>query len=79
MKIDSNTVALVSGGASGLGEATLRRLVAAGAKAVIVDLDADKGQAVAEELGDGVVYAQTNVTDADSVAAAVAVSVRAKA
>ena len=56
MNIDPNTVALVTGGASGLGEATIRALVSAGAKAVIVDLNAERGQALAEELGDGVVF-----------------------
>lgn len=71
MQIDSNTVALVTGGASGLGEATIRALVGAGAKAVIVDLNAEKGEALAAELGDGVVFAETNVSDAGQVQAAV--------
>ena len=74
MDITHDTVALVTGGASGLGEATVRRLVAAGARAVIVDLNAKRGEALAAELGDGVRFAETNVTDADSVAAAVAVA-----
>ena len=43
MKIDG-AVAVVTGGASGLGEATVRRLTAAGARAVIVDRDAKKGE-----------------------------------
>ncbi len=66
-----NAVALVTGGASGLGEATVRRLVAAGAKAVIVDLNDERGQALAEELGEGVVYVKTNVADPAAVDAAV--------
>lgn len=66
-----NAVALVTGGASGLGEATLRRLVAAGAKAVIVDLNDARGQALADELGEGVVYVKTNVADPAAVDAAV--------
>lgn len=66
-----DTVALVTGGASGLGEATVRRLVEAGARAVIVDLNAERGEALADELGDGVVFAETNVTDAAQVSAAV--------
>ena len=45
--------ALVAGGASGLGEATVRRLHADGAQVVIADLNEDKGRALAEELGDG--------------------------
>ena len=44
--------ALISGGASGLGEATTRRLHAAGAAIVIADLNAEKGKALAAELGD---------------------------
>lgn len=70
MKIE-NTVALVTGGASGLGEATLRALVAKGAKAVIVDMNAERGEAVAKELGDGVVFRKTDVTDAEQVQGAI--------
>ena len=44
-------VFIVTGGASGLGEATVRRFVAAGAKAVIADFNAERGQALATELG----------------------------
>ena len=72
MDITNETVALVTGGASGLGEATVRQLVGQGARAVIVDLNRERGEALAEELGDGVVFAETNVTDADDVAKAVA-------
>lgn len=67
-----NAVALVTGGASGLGEATVRQLVAAGAKAVIVDLNDERGQALADELGDGVVYVQANVASPEDIDAAVA-------
>lgn len=70
MKIEGS-VALVTGGASGLGEATVRRLVAGGAKAVIVDMNAERGAALAAELGDGVVFQKTDVSDADQVQAAV--------
>ncbi len=68
MKIEGAS-AIVTGGASGLGEATVRRLVAAGAKAVIVDRDAQKGEALAKEIG--ATFAQTDVTDAAQVQAAV--------
>ena len=44
--------ALVAGGASGLGEATARELHARGAAVVIADLNADRGQALADELGE---------------------------
>jgi NAD(P)-dependent dehydrogenase (short-subunit alcohol dehydrogenase family) len=62
-------VALVSGGASGLGEATVRILAEAGAKVVIADMNAEKGEALAKELG--ATFAKTDVSDADQVAAAV--------
>ena len=71
MQIHENTVALVSGGASGLGEATIRRLSAAGARVVIADLNAERGEALAAELGDGARFVETNVADADAVARAV--------
>ncbi|MFI5798144.1 SDR family oxidoreductase [Streptomyces sp. NPDC051677] len=61
--------ALVVGGAGGLGEATVRRLHAAGARVVVADLADDKGKALEAELG--VRYVRTDATDEDSVAAAV--------
>ena len=66
------TSAIVAGGASGLGEATVRRLHADGAQVLIADLNEQRGQALAAELGDGAAFHRTDVTDADSVAAAVA-------
>jgi NAD(P)-dependent dehydrogenase (short-subunit alcohol dehydrogenase family) len=69
MKINGS-IALVTGGASGLGAATVRRLVAGGAKAVIVDRDEARGQSLAKELGQ--VFAKADVTDAAEVEAAVA-------
>lgn len=66
-----HAVALVTGGASGLGEATVRRLVGAGARAVIVDMNADKGKALAEELGDAVAFAQADVGDPEQVDGAI--------
>jgi NAD(P)-dependent dehydrogenase (short-subunit alcohol dehydrogenase family) len=62
--------AIVSGGASGLGEATARELAAAGAFVVVADLAEDRGQAVAEEIGGQ--FARTDVSDEASVAEAVA-------
>jgi|SRR5580704_1005075 3-hydroxyacyl-CoA dehydrogenase/3-hydroxy-2-methylbutyryl-CoA dehydrogenase len=62
--------ALVAGGASGLGAATVRRLVAGGAHVVIADLDEDLGRALARELGDRATFVATNVTDEAAVAAA---------
>ncbi|MGP4071185.1 3-hydroxyacyl-CoA dehydrogenase [Piscibacillus sp. B03] len=61
-------VAFVTGGASGLGEATVRNLVQNGAKVVIADLQEEKGQALVEELGsDQVQFVTTDVTDEESV------------
>lgn len=66
----SGSVALVTGGASGLGAATVRRLVAGGAKAVIVDRDEARGAALAAELG--AVYAKADVTEPAQIEAAIA-------
>ena len=63
--------ALVAGGASGLGEATARRLHAGGAHVVIADLNEDRGGALAGELGERVSFVGTDVTDPDSVQSAV--------
>ncbi len=70
----SGAVALVTGGASGLGEATARRLHSNGASVVIVDKNADRGALVAKDLGDRAVFADTDVTSAESVQAAVALA-----
>ncbi len=61
--------ALVAGGASGLGAATARALAGAGASVVVADLNAEKGEALAAEIGAS--FVEANVTDADAVAAAV--------
>ncbi len=63
--------AIVTGGASGLGEASVRALAARGAKVVILDLDrqADKGEALAKEVGG--VFAPADVTNPEQVIAAV--------
>ena len=67
----AGSVALVTGGASGLGLATVRKLVDSGAKAVIVDLPSSQGKQVAEDLGENVVFVAADVTDEAQVAAAV--------
>jgi NAD(P)-dependent dehydrogenase (short-subunit alcohol dehydrogenase family) len=64
--------ALVVGGASGLGAATVRRLHAGGASVVIADRDSDRGAALAQELGERASFAAADVTDSDSVEQAVA-------
>ncbi len=68
MKFQDNTF-IVSGGASGLGEATVRSLHQAGARVVIADLNAERGEALADELGERVRFRRTDVTsDADGQA-----------
>lgn len=65
----NGTAAIVSGGASGLGEATARALAAAGATVVVADLNEDGGKRVASETGG--LFARTDVADESSVQAAV--------
>jgi len=73
MRIDG-TVALVTGGASGLGRATVEGLVAAGARVVVADLATSDGAAVADALGDAVRFVPTDVTREEDVARALDVA-----
>jgi 3-hydroxyacyl-CoA dehydrogenase/3-hydroxy-2-methylbutyryl-CoA dehydrogenase len=66
MKI-ANSVAVITGGASGLGRATVEKFVAAGAKVAIFDFNEDAGQALAKQLGDSVIFLKVNVADEVSV------------
>ncbi len=63
--------ALVVGGASGLGEATVRKLHAEGASVVIADLNAEKGEGLAGELGERASFLEANVMEPEPVQAAV--------
>ena len=72
MQITEKTVALITGGASGLGEATARRLLADGASVVLVDLPGGRGEELAVELGERVRFAPADVRDEEQVRAAVA-------
>jgi 3-hydroxyacyl-CoA dehydrogenase/3-hydroxy-2-methylbutyryl-CoA dehydrogenase len=63
--------ALVAGGASGLGAATARALSGAGARVTIADLNSEKGEALAAELGPEASFIEADVTDEAAVAAAV--------
>jgi len=65
----SGTSAIVTGGASGLGEATARLLAERGVRVVVADLQEDKGTALAKEIGG--LFAQTDVTNTEDVIAAV--------
>lgn len=66
----SGAVALVTGGASGLGLATVTRIVGAGGSAVIVDLPSSNGMRVAEQLGPRAVFAPADVTSEKDISAA---------
>jgi NAD(P)-dependent dehydrogenase (short-subunit alcohol dehydrogenase family) len=70
MEID-NAGALVVGGASGLGEATARRLHAAGAHVTVADVNAEKGEALVAELGERTRFVATDVREEAQVQAAV--------
>lgn len=66
MILSRDIAAIVTGGASGLGEATARRLASEGARVTIFDLNEERGQAVAGEIGGA--FARVDVSDAASVA-----------
>jgi NAD(P)-dependent dehydrogenase (short-subunit alcohol dehydrogenase family) len=68
MKLDSSIAAVVTGGASGLGEGTARSIAATGAKVALFDLNEERGEEVAKEIGG--VFCKVDVTDDASVAAA---------
>jgi NAD(P)-dependent dehydrogenase (short-subunit alcohol dehydrogenase family) len=63
----SGRVAIVTGGASGIGEATVRLLVEAGARVLIADRDGDLGKQLADELGADAMFVETDVTEPDRV------------
>ncbi|CAA7601291.1 Short-chain dehydrogenase/reductase, conserved site [Acididesulfobacillus acetoxydans] len=65
-------VAVVTGGASGLGEATVRRVINDGGRAVILDLAVERGKKLAAEVGDRALFQPTDVTSAESVQRALA-------
>ena len=73
MKIE-NARALVTGGASGLGEGVVRLLSAHGASVTIIDLESSKGAQLAQELGPRVTFASCDVTDSAQVERAIALA-----
>jgi NAD(P)-dependent dehydrogenase (short-subunit alcohol dehydrogenase family) len=75
MRLDGSLAAVVTGGASGLGEATARMLAEHGVKVAVLDRDAARGPGVAQEIGG--LYAETDVTREESVAAALAAATQA--
>ena len=73
MKLSDST-AVITGGASGLGKATAERIVAAGGRVALLDLPTSKGAEAAEALGKQAVFAPTDVTNSDHVEAALALA-----
>jgi NAD(P)-dependent dehydrogenase (short-subunit alcohol dehydrogenase family) len=71
-----NAVALITGGGSGLGEATAREFASAGAKISILDLPASPGQKVAQALGKDALFAPADVATADMTAEAIAATMK---
>jgi NAD(P)-dependent dehydrogenase (short-subunit alcohol dehydrogenase family) len=67
--------AIITGGVSGLGLAVARKIVAAGGKAVLLDINDEAGDAVIAEMGDAVSYIRTDVTSESDVSAAVGIAV----
>lgn len=69
--------ALVTGGASGLGEAAVRSIVKGGGRAAILDMADDKGSALAKELGNAAIFHKTDVASENDVSAAIQAAVSA--
>ena len=65
------TCALVTGGASGIGEATVRTIVSKGGKAAILDMDTKRGEKLCSELGSGAIFCKTDVTSETDVKSAI--------
>ena len=70
MKLDSSLSAIVTGGASGLGEATARMLASQGVKVALFDLNAERGETIAAEIGG--LFLSCDVTSEESVDRALA-------
>lgn len=66
-----SSIFIVTGGSSGLGEATVRKFHAQGARVLVADVNAERGQELAAELGDGVAFQRTDVTSESEAQAAV--------
>lgn len=70
-----NAVVMITGGASGIGEATVRALVEEGGSVLVADLQRERGEALVAELGDRAIFAATDVTREADIEAAVAMAV----
>lgn len=76
MNIQSS-VAVITGGGSGLGEGTVRALIGLGAKVAIVDIGRSRGAEIAQQLGDNAIFIEADVTNEELTAAAMSKTVEA--
>lgn len=67
MKIEGKT-AIITGGASGLGEACVHRLAGAGAQVVVLDLNEERGHALAAQIGDQAAFVKTDICSSEDIA-----------
>src|SRR5436190_13050937 len=67
MGLLDNKVAFITGGASGIGEGTARRFVEEGARVIIADVNAQRGEAICDDLGARAIYVRCDVSQAESV------------
>jgi NAD(P)-dependent dehydrogenase (short-subunit alcohol dehydrogenase family) len=72
----TDAIAIITGGGSGLGEATAREFAAAGARVVILDLPNSPGPKVAESFGEGGLFAPADVVSGEAVEAAIAAATK---
>lgn len=70
-RLSQKAVALITGGAGGLGKATVEKFVRTGAKVILCDLPTSTGNEIAKNLGDSVVFVPTDVTSEQDVADAI--------
>lgn len=77
MGLLNNKRAIITGGASGIGEQTVRLFVENGARVVIADMNAERGQALADELGDDAIFCAVNLNEPGQIEAMVSQAVEA--
>ena len=76
MKVEGK-VAIITGGVSGLGEACARMLVKNGGRVALLDLNEDRGNVLTSELGESAIFCKTDVTNDESVSAAIEKTIKA--